>query len=166
MLAQDSGPPAVPRAPAESDAPLVESAEAAGAAPAPAAPAAASEVRRVLVVDDEEDLRSMIDILLGARGIKVVEASGGRVALALLETDQAFDDIILDMVMHGMDGGEVLAVMASRGLTIPVVMATGYAPEELDPTARAQVSTTLRKPFQTDALVAALTACVQGGAER
>ncbi len=128
----------------------------------PAEPEAAhpAEVRRVLVVDDEEDLRSMIDILLGARGIEVVEASGGRAALALLEEDSQFDAIILDMVMPGMDGGEVLHVMAQRGLDIPVVMATGYAPEELDPAARAQVSATLRKPFQTDALVEALQACV------
>ena len=102
----------------------------------------------VLVIDDEEDLRSMIDILLGARGIEVVGAAGGRQALQLLEEDPSFDAIILDMVMPGMDGNEVLQVLSTMGLNIPVVLATGYAPEELDPAARAGVSATLRKPFQ------------------
>ena len=118
-------------------------------------------VRRVLVIDDEEDLRSMIDILLGARGIEVVGAAGGRQAIQLLEEDPSFDAIILDMVMPGMDGNEVLQVLSTMGLNIPVVLATGYAPEELDPAARAGVSATLRKPFQTDALVAALRASVE-----
>ena len=166
LLAGDSGPHPLP----PELKPTMAAAASAGEQPPEDAPdgpdgepppAAKTEVRRVLVVDDEDDLRSMIDILLGARGIEVVEASGGRVALALLEQDQDFDAIILDMVMPGMDGGEVLSAMAQEGLTIPVVMATGFAPEELDPAARAQVSTTLRKPFQTDALIEALHACVR-----
>jgi PAS domain S-box-containing protein len=122
-------------------------------------------VRRVLVVDDEEDLRSMLEILLGARGIEVIEADGGRSALQLLEQDQDFDAIVLDMVMPGMDGGEVLKELSARGLDIPVVLATGFSPRELDPAARAMVAATLRKPFQTDALVAVLQACVDKSSE-
>jgi CheY-like chemotaxis protein len=82
-----------------------------------------------------------------------------------LEQDQDFDAIVLDMVMPGMDGGEVLKELSARGLDIPVVLATGFSPRELDPAARAMVAATLRKPFQTDALVAVLQACVDKSSE-
>ncbi len=128
-----------------------------------ALPVTADEVERVLVVDDEEDLREMVSILLGARGIEVVESPGGRHALQLLSEDRGFDAIILDMVMPGMDGGEVLEELHRRAISIPVVLATGYAPEELEPRARDKVACTLRKPFHTDDLVEALEACLGSG---
>ena len=130
-----------------------------------ASPRRSSEgVERVLVVDDEEDLRDMVVILLGARGIEVIGAAGGRQALEILGRDRDFDAIILDMVMPGMDGGEVLEELHRQAIDIPVVLATGYSPEELEPRARAKVACTLRKPFQTDELVRALEDCQATGA--
>ncbi len=114
--------------------------------------------RRILVVDDESDLREMIDMILSARGFDVVQATGGGEALDVLGRDQEFDTILLDMVMPGVDGAQVIRELHQRGCDIPIVMATGFAPEELDADCRRLVSATLRKPFLAKDLVAALEA--------
>ena len=114
--------------------------------------------RRILVVDDESDLREMIDMILSARGFEVVQATGGGEALDVLETDAEFDTILLDMVMPGVDGAQVIRELHKRDCPIPIVMATGFAPEELDPECHRLVSGTLRKPFLAKELVAALEA--------
>ena len=95
-------------------------------------------------------------MILSARGFEVVQATGGGEALEVLEADAAFDTILLDMVMPGMDGAQVIRELHKRKCPIPIVMATGFAPEELDPDCHQLVSGTLRKPFLAKELVAAL----------
>ncbi len=114
--------------------------------------------RRILVVDDESDLREMIEVILSSRGFDVVQAADGGEALDLLSNDQEFDTILLDMVMPGVDGAAVIRELHRRECDIPIVMATGFAPEELDPECRKLVSGTLRKPFMAKDLVTALEA--------
>jgi DNA-binding NtrC family response regulator len=84
---------------------------------------------RVLLVDDEEDFRKTLANRLGKRKFEVSEAPGGMEALDSLAR-QAFDVVVLDVRMPGMDGLEVLKrVKESHPLT-EVIMLTGHASVE------------------------------------
>jgi DNA-binding response OmpR family regulator len=81
----------------------------------------------VLVVDDEEDIRELVRINLELDGHKVDTASDGTDALGQL--DQCVPDVvILDVMMPGMDGWDVLAKIKSAGVPdlarVPVLMLT------------------------------------------
>lgn len=81
----------------------------------------------VLVVDDLVDSRNAIKTVLKANGFaNVLEAESGADALSLMESDGKIDLVLLDILMPGMDGGEVLDRMRSKPMleNIPVIMVT------------------------------------------
>jgi CheY-like chemotaxis protein len=80
---------------------------------------------RILVVEDDEPLRSLYKYELEEEGYEVIIAEDGKTALRSLEQSSC-DLIILDMVMPEMDGLEALAKIASRQKKIPVVIHTAY----------------------------------------
>lgn len=86
---------------------------------------------RVLVVDDEEDVRTLIRTNLLVKGHEVIEATDGTSALEEVEKTTP-DLVILDVMMPGMDGFEVLEKLRTRPETenIPVVMLTAKSSEE------------------------------------
>ena len=61
---------------------------------------------RILVVDDEPDIRRIIRILLEGRGYHVTEAPNGRLAVQAAQQDLELDLIILDIMMPGLNGYE------------------------------------------------------------
>ena len=81
--------------------------------------------RRVLVVDDDADLRRRLRGLLEQGGLEVVEAGDGRAALARLD-EQWPGLILLDLLMPGMDGFEFLTELQrqGQGRSVPVVVLT------------------------------------------
>ena len=82
---------------------------------------------RVLLVDDEANIRRMLGALLREEGFDVAEAANGNAALLLV--DQADPDVILlDLLMPpGPDGLETLARFRERGRLTPVIMMSGKA---------------------------------------
>ena len=78
--------------------------------------------RRILVVDDAEGIRSCLTSLLELRGFQVDTAGDGHSALALLESGNALDLILLDVMMPDLDGLETLRRIRALGGEIPVVM--------------------------------------------
>ena len=82
---------------------------------------------RLLLVDDDEKLRSVLTEYLGHNGFEVEEARDGAVALAKLERD-AFDVVLLDVMMPGDDGLTVLGKLR-RTRNIPVIMLTAKGDE-------------------------------------
>lgn len=86
---------------------------------------------RLLIVDDLADNRAVLGRRLQRRGFEVVEAEGGREALALIAA-QPFDLILLDLMMPDLNGFEVLrAIRATRSVReLPVIMVTGKAQDE------------------------------------
>jgi DNA-binding NtrC family response regulator len=81
---------------------------------------------RILVVDDDPDLRLTLDDFLSSRGFRVVSARTGADAIKLLGTS-AFDIVVTDLIMPGVDGLAVLrAARESNPLTDVIVM-TGYS---------------------------------------
>jgi CheY-like chemotaxis protein len=87
-----------------------------------------TETRRVLVVDDEQSIRLLCRVNLGASGIDVLEADDGETALELARREQP-DLILLDVMMPGLDGWSVARELAEdeRTRDIPVVFLTARA---------------------------------------
>ncbi|MDQ3915259.1 MAG: diguanylate cyclase [Actinomycetota bacterium] len=85
----------------------------------------------VLVVDDDPDLRALANVQLGDGGFDVLQASNGRECLALASTHSP-DVILLDIMMPGMNGSEVLTALAGDPVTkdIPVVFVSALATPE------------------------------------
>ena len=81
----------------------------------------------ILVVDDNEDLRDMLGDFLEKEGFEVMTASDGLEALAALERGLDPGFILLDIMMPGMSGFEVLARIRSERLRpdIPIALMSG-----------------------------------------
>jgi len=112
---------------------------------------------RVLVVDDEADIRELVRELLGRAGYDVVEAPNGSEALKLFYSQQP-DFVILDVQMPVLDGWETLARIRDVS-DVPVLMLTARA-EELDKVRglRAGADDYLTKPFGRQELLARVSA--------
>lgn len=108
---------------------------------------------RILVVDDEEDLRRLLTESLAREGFQVAAARSGREALVLVE--QAPPDlIILDLVMPEMDGIETMRRLRERGVTAKVVVLTAYGTAQQVREAMAlDVREFIGKPFDVDRLI-------------
>ena len=79
--------------------------------------------KKILVVDDEPEVRQLMEHFLTGRGYDVRIAENGRLALAALDTFMA-DVVLLDMHMPEMDGLETLKRLAVRSPSLPVIMVT------------------------------------------
>ena len=133
-------------------------------AAAPTAPAVADgaaiedAVRslRILAVDDVEANLELIDILLSREGHRIKGVTSGGAALALLEVDPAFDVILMDVQMPGMDGLEVTRRIRRLGNgteTIPIVALTANVMAEQVAECRAAgMDEHLTKPIRTEEL--------------
>jgi len=82
-------------------------------------------MKKVLVVDDEENIRKLYKEELEDLGYEVTTASDGAQALAEMEKTK-FDLATLDMRMKGMDGIETLRRMKEKNSTLPVIISTAY----------------------------------------
>jgi DNA-binding response OmpR family regulator len=78
---------------------------------------------RVLVVEDEPKLRTSLERCIRAEGHEVSGAATGEEGL-LLALDGAFDCVVLDWLLPGLDGLGVLAALRRAGKTVPVLMLT------------------------------------------
>ena len=80
---------------------------------------------RVLIVDDEEAVRSSLRMIFEFEGYEVVQAASGPVGLKLAEQEQP-DLVFLDIKMPQMDGLEVLKKLKEREGSPPVVILSGH----------------------------------------
>src|SRR5262245_36618561 len=79
---------------------------------------------RILVVDDEVELREAVKDLLSRNGYAVEQAASAQEALALVSANQ-FDLVISDIIMPGMDGIALLKSLRRQQDDLPVLMITG-----------------------------------------
>jgi two-component system nitrogen regulation response regulator NtrX len=80
---------------------------------------------RILIVDDEADIRASLKMILEYEEMEPIEAADGKAALAAAGT-AAPDAVLLDIKMQGMDGLEVLAKLRAAHPALPVVMVSGH----------------------------------------
>src|SRR5437762_13786214 len=88
---------------------------------------------KVLVVDDNSDVRRLYAIGLNQRGFEVKLAANGAEAVERIASEKP-DVILLDWLMPLMDGSEVLARISEPASPIPIIVISGQpAPAKLDP---------------------------------
>jgi CheY-like chemotaxis protein len=118
--------------------------------------------KRILIVDDEEHIRRMIRFTLEASGYDVGEASDGQEGLQLYGDGSAWDLVLLDQRMPGMDGLETLSKIKQLDPGARVIMATAYASIELAVDAmKLGASDFVRKPMTPELLRNAVAAALK-----
>jgi two-component system cell cycle sensor histidine kinase/response regulator CckA len=132
---------------------------------APKAPAAEVKPRTdltgqgtILLVEDEDGLRSLNARGLRSRGYSVIEASNGVEAMeALEEKNGAVDLVVSDVVMPEMDGPTLLKTMRGRNPDLKIIFVSGYAEDAFEKSLpENQQFAFLPKPFTLSQLVAAV----------
>jgi two-component system cell cycle sensor histidine kinase/response regulator CckA len=110
----------------------------------------------ILLVEDEEGLRSLNARGLRSRGYSVIEASNGIEAMeALDEKNGAVDLVVSDVVMPEMDGPTLLKEMRARNPNLKIIFVSGYAEEAFEKSLpENEQFAFLAKPFALSALVA------------
>ena len=112
----------------------------------------------VLVADDDEDILDLLRLRLDRAGYDVLLAHDGHEALAVAEA-QPIDVAVIDVMMPGLDGHEVVRRLRARPETagIPIVVLTAAAQERVaQDSAEAGADAHMRKPFSPRELVARL----------
>ena len=121
---------------------------------------------RLLVVDDEANLRIGLRELLSLKGYHVEEAGSGHEALALLE-GASYDLMVLDMRMPGMDGVEVMRRTRKTHPDLPVIVLTAHASlESAIAAVKLGAADYLLKPFDVEDLFTTVSHALQEHAER
>ena len=82
---------------------------------------------RLLVVDDDDNVREIITEQMEAAGYAVLSAESGAAALALLDAGTAVDLIVTDLSMPGMDGMALIQETQWRAPGLPAILLTGFA---------------------------------------
>lgn len=95
----------------------------------------AQEIKRVLVIDDTESIRSMVTTLLAHKGVTVVEAHDGQEGIEIFEKDSDFDLIITDHEMPRKNGMHVVEEIRQKMPAMRIWVYSGRAVEnwELTP---------------------------------
>jgi CheY-like chemotaxis protein len=116
--------------------------------------------KRVLVVDDDADIRLLLKTMLLQRGLVVDAADSGKSALELIQQNN-YAVVLLDLMMPGMDGFGVLEKLNDPAMPSPVVLViTGADRASIDRARGAQlVHGIVRKPFDPDELGNLVVAC-------
>jgi CheY-like chemotaxis protein len=107
-------------------------------------------IKRILVVEDDTEVRGMLVDSLKMLGYVVTEAPDGRAGLGRLAGDKP-DLLMVDFAMPGMNGIDVISAARKVRDDLPVILATGYADVDISRLAVRRCSI-LRKPFQLDEL--------------
>ena len=120
---------------------------------------------RVLVVDDEADLRKSARLILTKAGYDVVEAEDGEKAIQAIRSGDnplLVDTIIMDLVMPKVNGMEAIAFMRSQFPKVPILVLTGHPNvENAAQLFKQGVVDYLVKPIVPDKLLASVNKAVK-----
>lgn len=119
------------------------------------------EQAKILIVDDERFVRRTIARVLESEGMLTFEAPAGPEALQMAQS-QPFDLIILDIIMEGMDGFQVVRQLRGLGILTPVFILSGrQADNDKILALGIGADDYITKPFSTTVLCAKVKACLR-----
>lgn len=112
----------------------------------------------IMVVDDEEMVRTIVSRMLESVGYKVITANNGRLGYdAYLEHQEALVGCVVDVTMPELDGYSLVRHIQNHGSEFPIVMVSGYHIREFEDRDIDRTNVTfLQKPFEVEQLLAAL----------
>jgi CheY-like chemotaxis protein len=123
--------------------------------PADETPVLAKGSERILVVEDDEDLRDVLTSILRDQGYEVVEAENGKQAINHLKDDEKFDLLFTDVILPGGINGVEIAEEARRMQPdVKVLLTSGYAENETVQSGKLDPGVTLvNKPYREKELL-------------
>jgi DNA-binding NtrC family response regulator len=111
---------------------------------------------RILVVDDQSDVRAMIAIVLRVNHFEIVEAANATAALKAIE-NSSFDLAIVDIFLQGTSGVDLIGMIRERLPNLPVVAISGMTTLDfVTETPELADVVCLQKPFRPNDLVRAI----------
>ncbi len=124
---------------------------------------------RILVIDDDEAVRSVLTILLGQRNHEVVTAKDGRQGLKAFESDH-FDLLIVDLFMPEIDGLETIRLVRKGKLGLPIIVISGSRnrasmPDFLAMAMKLGAIESIPKPFRPNELFEVVEKCLRPGGD-
>ena len=118
----------------------------------------AAAMPRILVIDDQPDVRAMISIVLRINHFEIVEAESGDAGLKAFENSR-FDLVIVDIFLQGTNGFDVISMMRERIPDLPIVAISGMTTLDfLSGSPELANVVCLQKPFRPNQLVRAIEA--------
>ena len=122
---------------------------------------------RVLVIDDDIGIRTVIKTVLERQGFEVAVAADARSGIAAVQ-EQKFDVLIVDIFMPDMDGLESIRAFNKVAPRVPVIAMSGFlfrdalspAPDFLAMATKLGAACSLQKPFRSKELLRVVTACL------
>jgi two-component system cell cycle sensor histidine kinase/response regulator CckA len=113
-----------------------------------------SDTRTILIVDDEESVRTLLRRILERSGYSVLEAEDGHQGLEVYkENVELIDVLLLDLTMPKMSGYDMLAEIQIVDPDVKAIVVTGYLPEEERLVGVADI---IRKPIQFSVICEAI----------
>ncbi|MFH1542221.1 MAG: response regulator [bacterium] len=114
--------------------------------------------KHILVIDDQESMRSITKSMLETEGYKVTEAEDGAEGLELFQEDPAdFDLVLADVNMPKMDGFELLKAIKEEHLEIPVILLTGINENVAEAVGTIyKADAIIRKPYKVEEALAVI----------
>lgn len=110
--------------------------------------------KKILVVDDESDIRDILSDVLTSEGFEVNTAENGAAALQIL-LKANYDLLITDLNMPQMDGIELLDRIYEKNMEVKTIIMSGFLSQiNTEYAKRRRVSGRISKPFQLDELIA------------
>jgi len=120
-------------------------------------------MERILIIDDEPSVRDAVSALLKKDGYRVVAAECGHAGVGAIAAF-AFDVVIVDIFMPGMDGLETIKIIRENAPEVAIIAMTGYAfggelADVFDAAVEFGATCGLHKPFSGAELKAAIATC-------
>lgn len=110
-------------------------------------------MRRILIVDDEQNMRNVLKILLEKHNYSVCTAADGREAIARIKAGEVVDLVVSDLKMPGVDGMGLLSYLMENKRGIPLVLITAYGTIEAAVGAmKMGAADFITKPFNKDVI--------------
>ncbi len=115
---------------------------------------------RILIIDDDDQIRKMLRLTLNAAGFDVVEAQDGKIAMKLFHQDLTVDLVITDLIMPEKEGIETIIELRRDFPNVPIIAISGGG--RIDPNdylllaKKLGAQITLEKPFSRKDIINAV----------
>lgn len=119
-----------------------------------------SEIKKIMVVDDNDFVRMQIGMFLKGEGYDIVEATDGQAAQKKLSTNPNL--IIVDVMMEPMGGFAFIRAIQNQGVDVPIILVTGDQNNDLlEQSNKLGISSVLIKPVKKDRLISLVQRVLQ-----